>query len=342
MGGHLHPLDWAAYLRQSLVLSSTPTALTLLVLAAHYHACCPPPEARGALASSNGTSVLGSLFAASWAAANHTAACPIRTPWNRAAPQPVAQPGPEEPDDAEPPARAEEDQPAAASHSILGASMKDPFTLAYSAWEFFTAPSEQVRIQQPRRKTSASCEWMLRRRRHRQQHELRGQDRARGEAIWMDVCVMHAVGMLGVLFALLPSVVAGGPRLACNAAIPAANASAWPLLNCSALMFGLSWVVCSALQHAAGLPELALCACMHLVARLVAAFADVALSCPLPPIYMPGAAATGMGFALGLLLLCISQMHAASGGAAWSEGFYMNHLWASCAAVFVVRCVSCS
>lgn len=90
----------------------------------------------------------------------------------------------------------------------------------------------------------------------------------------------------------------------------------------------------------AGLPELAACTSMHLVARLLAVFAEVAVACPLPPIYMPSTAATGMGFSLGLLLLCISQM---GGAAGHHHGtFYMHHMWAGLVAMFVARWVQIS
>ena len=47
-------------------------------------------------------------------------------------------------------------------------------------------------------------------------------------------------------------------------------------------------------------------------------------------------AATGTGFALGLLLLCISQMHAGSRG--WDTAtFYMHHVWAGCVVALAVR-----
>ena len=114
------------------------------------------------------------------------------------------------------------------------------------------------------------------------------------------------------------------------------KATAWPLLHSCALLFGLSWVVCSAIHHLAGLPELAQCASMHLVAQLVSAFVDMAGACPLPPIYAPvSGTTTGMGFSLGLLLLCISQIEEDAENA--SNSFYMNHAWTAWGVVFVVR-----
>ena len=418
-----HPLDWASYLRRSVVLNSVPTAITLLVLAAHCHACCPLPAGGAASdpaspSSSAGDpfSVLGTLFSgASWlwsavfqqedarsanndttrqrAYAQPLSLC-VPTPWEPAAATRLqagsrqarharvpgesgdndtasGDPHDESDDDSEDPSDYSHDTPpgeeqaASFADSILRASLKDPFTIAYSMWEMIAGAQEGPQADaQPhkisvvaedvvKKPTTRSCDWTMKQQRNQRKQEARSrrraatEDRARSEqsraeaaaakhsAVWMDVCVMHAVGLLGVSFALLPSILVGGRHLVCNAAVPLLQASAWPLLNCGALLFSLSWVACSAIHNALGLPDLALCTAMHMVALLVAGFADVAMGCPLPPIYMPGTAAVGMGFALGLLLMCISQMHAASAGAAAS--FYMNHVWASCVCVFCAR-----
>lgn len=143
--------------------------------------------------------------------------------------------------------------------------------------------------------------------------------------------------MGGVALALVPSVLAKGSLLACNAAVPNIRASAWPLLNASVLLFCLSWLSCCLLLHRVlGMPKLALCASMHMVSRLVAAFANVATACPLPPIFMPATtAATGMGFAMGFVLLFVSQMVREEDFT--SEEFYMHHAWACCVVVLLAR-----
>lgn len=115
-------------------------------------------------------------------------------------------------------------------------------------------------------------------------------------------------------------------------AIPEVNSSAWPLLNSSVLMFCLSLVACCVIhEFDPSLRGLAFCTSMHLVAKILASYVDVALRCPLPPIFMPDTAATGMGLALGMLLLCISQMHVSP------SQFYMNHVWACFVAVLAAR-----
>ena len=69
----------------------------------------------------------------------------------------------------------------------------------------------------------------------------------------------------------------------------------------------------------------------------MAAFVDVCVGCPMPPVYMPGTAATGITFGIGLLLLCVGQM-AHSVKDHWDTGtFYMAHAWACGVSVLVLR-----
>jgi hypothetical protein len=152
----------------------------------------------------------------------------------------------------------------------------------------------------------------------------------------MHICTLHMLGMGGVSLALVPSILARSSLLACNAAVPNVHASAWPLINTSVLMFCLSWMACSLLHHTCGMHKLALCTSMHMVARLVASFAHMAVACPLPPIFMPAAtAATGMACSMGFVLLFISQgLH---DGSFTSEEFYMHHAWACCVMVLLAR-----
>jgi hypothetical protein len=396
----LHPLDWTGYLHRALVLTSTPTALTLLVFAAHCHALCSssfssPPLLPSSFFSSmeNESSVLGSIFAGtSWLLFGkgnnntHTQqqqqwSC-IPTPWHNV-PLSKKRDAIQNNHTAEPPLSEqdkEEDENTATTNTmaegILKATiMKDPFSVAFSAWEFLFQPEDEARIQiEPLSqrtkgktqlpKSPSSCEWMMKKRKEEEEEGSVFLDEASSSSssssrIWANICIMHGVGMLSVLFALLPSIIFVQPSmLACNQvssfvvslfhplssthcffvkqAIPQVKGTAWPVIHSCALLFSLSWVACSAIQHAAHLPGLAMCTSMHLVAQLMCAFVDMAASCPLPPIYMPGTvAATGMGFGLGLLLLCISQMQDHSAAAA--EAFYMHHVWAASGAVFIIR-----
>lgn len=107
------------------------------------------------------------------------------------------------------------------------------------------------------------------------------------------------------------------------------QASAWPVLNSSLLMMGLSWTCCCGLQFAFGLHRLALCTAMHSVVRIMLAYAGMCATCPMPPVFMPGAVASGMGMLVGVVLLCISHflVHAPL-DLFDTEEFYMNHAWA--------------
>lgn len=356
-----HPLDWATYLRRPLVLSSAPTALTLLVVVAHCHALCgsarggagllwPNTSATTAVGNET-TSVLGTLFFA-LQFFNASSSC-IPTPWNppHSHQQPVMAVKSEDVVDHNNNDESKLQQEGSSGgsmrlDSILRASvMKDPFTIAYGAWEFFAGPVEQIQIEpvsNKQKQKPTSCEWTFRDKREQARKTKENNDQI--STSWLNICVMHSVGMLGIFCALLPSIfVRKRELLACNFAVPSLKATAWPLLHSCAILFGLSWVACAAVHHVAGLPELAVCTSMHLVAQLVCAFVDMAASCPLPPIFYMGSskvAATGMGFSLGLLLLCISQME--EDGDEEVSSFYMNHVWAAWGAVFVVRSVLCS
>jgi hypothetical protein len=146
------------------------------------------------------------------------------------------------------------------------------------------------------------------------------------QAAWMDICLMHGWGMVSIALMLTPSIF--NPRMLCCNALPHWNGSAWPVLNSSILTLALSWVWCCMLVHAFGLHKLALCTSMHSVTRVMLAYANLGVACPLPPIFMPRAVASGLGICLGLFLaLCVAQVHAASAFFDTSD-FYMNHAWA--------------
>lgn len=177
-----HPLDWAAYLRHSLVFEPVPAFLTLLLLAAHYHASCTTLSSVGGHADGQSTfqkpvvnesSATGYLFASISLSLSGFARgglwC-IETPLHHAAvrgfgrcthEETVEQPGgspsrgrvrsgnadqdgnaPPHPDENAP---AADDEPpfTLTPEGILRVSMKDPFTIAYGAWSYLSAQREQ-------------------------------------------------------------------------------------------------------------------------------------------------------------------------------------------------------
>lgn len=242
--------------------------------------------------------------------------------------------------------------PVSFSDGILRVSMTDPFTIAYNTWTYIANGGaeedgeiviEQIQQEQPPvlPVTSDSSK--------REDCTNKAQTASASSAhsvvveedMWAAVFALHAIGMGGVVFALLPSLFVQGHLLACNAGMvqqqSCAIASAWPLLNSSALVFCLSLLSCCAIHYVLEMRALALCTAMHLVARSMAAYMDVCVGCPLPPVYMPSTAATGMALCMGVLLMCISQMHP-SGEGRWDTGsFYMNHAWACGVSVLVIR-----
>jgi hypothetical protein len=93
------------------------------------------------------------------------------------------------------------------------------------------------------------------------------------------------------------------------------------------LVLCLFWVVCSAVHTTLQMPAFAEAVAMHSVCLVLHAYASVAVSCPLPPIYSPAVAAKGIACALGMVLLLVSQMECSRR----PEDFYMHHLWAEMA-----------
>ncbi len=86
------------------------------------------------------------------------------------------------------------------------------------------------------------------------------------------------------------------------------------------------------------IPTLALCTAMHSVLCIMLAYAGMCAACPLPPIYMPATASSGIGLFVGLLLLCVSHMHTPATRVLFdTENFYMCHSWASCAVLLCMR-----
>jgi hypothetical protein len=222
---------------------------------------------------------------------------------------------------------------------MLSAAMSDPITMMYDAWWYLSSDgSSSIELIQPLNaqqqydaeespESEQSCSKNSRK-------DATAQDERFKHSVWTDVCILHVIGMISVAATLIPSIT-NPSILACNA-ISGVNASTWPVLNSSTMMFGISWTCCCVLQFVFGLHKLALCTSMHTVARLMLAYASMALSCPLPPVCMPTAVASGTGMLIGLLLLFVSQMRNASTLFS-TEDFYMNHAWAHWVALLVMR-----
>ena len=256
-----------------------------------------------------------------------------------------------------------EEQPSSVSFTdgVLRVSMADPFTIAYNTWSYISnggaeeseEPYQIQKDEEPPRQTKkaalpASNDSKDCKNTHTHESakaEQRNVDEHDGaDHVWVPVLALHAIGLGGVAFALAPSLFVQEHLLACNAGIVATKnrqwhtpSACWPLLNSSVLVFCLSLLSCCAIHYVLEMRALALCTAMHLVARIMAAYMDVCMGCPLPPVYMPSTAATGMALCMGLLLMCISQFGNCGGGG-WDTGtFYMNHAWACGVSVLVLR-----
>lgn len=369
----LHPLDWASYLRRSLVLDPVPTTLTLLLVAAHYHAICthsyrdqlpggvdPPLESFSAVGTFFHAGSILLLRSCSvfplpvlcMKAGSHGSSggtdhhpCVISTPWTNQA-QPLEH-GAEKAHRAQH-SPAEEcrvqqkghPQPQKLAHDVLQAAMHDPFTLAYDVWSYIAAPHEEQGAAEDERRLDG-----------REDPPVQASEGTADPPsvhpqphrhAWLNTCILHAMGMAGVGLALIPSILSPASCLACSAGMPqhtsAGRRSAWPVLHASVMMFCLSWMLCCAIHYMGGMPKLALCTAMHLVVRVVASFAGTVASCPLPPVASPPAASsTAMACALGLILLFVSQMAADGLVTFTSEEFYMHHAWACCVVAWAAR-----
>lgn len=160
------------------------------------------------------------------------------------------------------------------------------------------------------------------------------------DVVWTAICVLHMVACAGIATMLVPSIVLFQPSmLPCNSISGVPPATAWPVINCCLLLAALSLVACRVVLSVLRLPQLALCMAMHATARLMLSFANAAVACPLPPIAMPSAFASGVGVCIGVLLLVITQMHDACSDPETFDpaDFYMNHAWASCVLMMGMR-----
>jgi hypothetical protein len=318
-------MDWVAHLRQSLVFDPVPTFLTFLIVCAHLHACCLGDEANDTQTTPNNSSVVGSVFTV---LARHNIlrrGC-IETPFSgtkRASklPDPSGQPSP------------------AFTDQILSAAMTDPMTMMYDAWSYLSS-TDSLNTGESNHQAPGQCGAP-------REGEEEDQRSVAPGAVWTDICTMHLVGMAGLTIMLLPSIF-NQSMLACNA-IQGVKSSAWPVLNSSLCILGISWTWCCAMNFVLGLPRLALCTAMHSVGRIMLSYASTSISCPLPPIFMPGAVASGLGVFVGALLLCISHVHGgavsnteesfkANGRMVFNtQEFYMNHAWACVCILMCMR-----
>lgn len=377
-----HPLDWASYLRRSLVTAPVPCILTLLIVTAHYGACScipshPPVAAAGAQTLESGRepfSFLGTVFSATSLLSSCISANGIerlgrvRTPFHAmknmdarsgetrtASDNKLHQERHTFSDDEgttnirDPPMPLPHQPLILATEGMLGSSLfSDPFTAVYDAWNahFIAVDATQQTQHQEYEEGTAQNQGSQQPKNHPPNTPIHEEPEAcsggniHGEAsgsatsaeeAWGHVCAMHVIGASGVGAALLPSLLCSRGRLACNTAIPRVRASAWPIFNSCMGIFGVSFLACCALMHVTGLNDLAMCMCMHTVARIIAAYVEVVQSCPLPPVFMQGAAASGMGIAMGMLVLYVGHIEVGA------EDFYMNHAWACWVAVLLVR-----
>lgn len=350
----MHPLDWGSHLRQSLVFQPTPTFMTILLVSAHMHACCHGDEGTtttmhaGDKRSTITESFLSSIFnfrlwsshvyVREWIRGLRDPNVAIRTPFSeRAAAEEVK-------------ARQEQKQEEGVekkdanfplADKIISAAMVDPITMLYDTWMYMSEDAERSDSEDS--KIDDSDQPTKREGRQKQEEE---EETCKTETlprvspttvIWNDVCMLHAVGVCGIWCMMLPSI-ANPSMLACNSAFPAVKRSAWPIVNSSVLIMGISWTCCCILQFVLGMPTLALCTGMHSVLGIMLAYAAMCTTCPLPPIYMPAVVSSGIGLFIGFLLLCVSHMHTPETRVLFNtESFYMCHAWASCVVLLCMR-----
>lgn len=370
-GTILHPLDWTSHLRQHLVVDPLPTFVTLLLVSAHFYSSCGNPQVVQKGTNNNSTStayvsVLGTLFEGLSAAAevietlsfvpftSGGSVCSIQTPLSRVKENSRTL--------SERQQHGHKDSSSSSSGSlsngnikdtIMSAAMTDPMSMMYDMWWYLS--TADVQVVQPRGENA----WKLQQQQQQradeppettiddescsgtgQQHDRLKQDAAEGAArlklkrenMWLDACIMHALALGGVAVSLGPSMICPRSSLACSGAVEDASPP-WAVLNSCVLVTGMSLVACCALHHICGMHMLALCTSMHSACRILFGYASMCVSCPLPPIMMPGVAASGMVTCVGLVALFVSRIPIAG-----EEGdFYMCHAWACCMVVWGIR-----
>lgn len=355
--GETDPLDWTSYLGRFLVAAPAPTAMTLLLVAAHFCACChhthdgqdgggAETEAKaehsitGMLFSSVAILARGLLFVRSSSGASAPSSRPpcIATPFLRLDTPPCDSSSSSPPASTSlPPLRVSS---SSSSSSLLNAAMNDPFTMLYDTWSLLSSsnlsggkpekhppppPFAQTESQEDKEEPSPPPS------------RPPSEKEPLPPSVWTAIAVFHVIACAGVVLMLLPSIFQPS-MLPCNS-MSGVRATAWPVLNSCLLLAALSLVACRVVFSVLRLPQLALCMAMHATARLMLSFANAAIACPLPPIAMESTFASGVGVCIGVLLLTITQMHDACSKQARFDraDFYMNHAWASCVLMMGMR-----
>lgn len=336
VGVGIHPLDWACYLRQFLVSDSVPTFLTLLLVSAHFYSCCEPEIRQASVPSgenASATSFTGAVFQGVADLVQASSQCSIRTPlhysWGSRGPNQTAGGS-----------RQDEGQQQATrdlKDAILSAAMTDPMSMLFDMVWYLSAADIQIPAKtgnvledEANPQENASC--------HSNSSEPHEQEsgtfsESSQESMWSIVCAVHFVGLTAIAIPLIPSIFKTS-MLQCNSLSREVNMTVWPVLNSCVLVVGLSLVSCCVLHYVAGMHELALLVSMHSSCQIVVAYMCMCSSCPLPPVFMPSLAASGMGAGIAVLLLVVAH---AQSLASCKEDFYMLHAWACCVGLLVMR-----
>jgi hypothetical protein len=255
----MHPLDWGSHLRQSLVFQPTPTFMTILLVSAHMHACCHRGEEDGSttMHAEDGRSTIAESFLSSiffnsfrlsslrvyvreWIRGLRDPTVAIRTPFSERAPERAPE---QEERKQEEGAEKKDVTFLPLADKIISAAMVDPITMLYDTWVYMSedagrSDNEDISINDADQPTKRG---------EGKQHEEEDEEeetcktetlaRVSSTVIWNDVCMLHAVGVCGIWFMMLPSI-ANPSMLACNSAFPAVKRSAWPIVNSSVLIMG--------------------------------------------------------------------------------------------------------
>lgn len=237
--------------------------------------------------------------------------------------------------------------------SIISVAMTDPISMMYDMWFYLSASDAEIADASPDANTYSGFTQTENTSQESASDNHAAPEMDAGEDdgilhsghnlhinsdVWMDICIMHAICMAGMAVALFPSILK--PSGLASSCMPRVKMSAWPVLNSCVMVTGMSLIMCCALQYLLGMAELALCLSMHSTCRILASYASTCMRCPLPPVFMPTVAASGMGMCIGLLMLFVSQMMRSSASEhviVTSESFYMCHAWACCVALLGAR-----
>lgn len=228
-----HPMDWVAYLRQAVVLDPVPTILTLLILAAHLYAChtqqsvgatAVPPQHNGG--NHSASSVLGFVFESMGRLMHHASpgthvTSSIRTPFS-----PRSSSTPKNKDNSTVTAGTDmQQQPSSLADQMLSTAMMDPMTMMHDAWMYLWSnegAGPQQQHDDSSSKNEQQCSSESDATRPTAPHPASSSSAVL--AVWMDVCMLHLLGMGAAGLMLLPSIL-NQSMLACNVIIPGIQAS---------------------------------------------------------------------------------------------------------------------